>query len=197
MELEGAVGIDAPVEEAVPLMAEGDIVPQLQDFATVGHLYRSIEHGIAHLAEKFGERGLFVGPPARRRRRRTSVGRSSSPSPTSSRHSGRSTRSSSKGRARAATGNPRISASSSRFWTSTAAARPKSGLRPGAPGAVRDRPLGRARRGDPLIGDEVTARRTDLFNVGYEILLQTFERYFAHTEETDAQLRPWPRRRSR
>jgi Ferritin-like len=63
MELKGAAGIDAPVEEAVPLMAEGDIVPQLQDFATVGHLYRSIEHGIAHLAEKFGERGLFVGPP--------------------------------------------------------------------------------------------------------------------------------------
>ena len=42
--------------------------------------------------------------------------------------------------------------------------------------------------GIPLIGDEVTARCTDLFNVGYEILLQTFERYFAHTEETDAQL---------
>src|SRR5438067_3361161 len=43
MELAGAEGIDAPVHDAVPLMAEGDIVPQLQDFATVGHLYRSIE----------------------------------------------------------------------------------------------------------------------------------------------------------
>src|SRR4029453_228360 len=63
MELKDAAGIDAPVEEALPLMAEGDIVPELQDFATVGHLYRSIELGITHLAEKFGERGLFVGPP--------------------------------------------------------------------------------------------------------------------------------------
>ncbi|HJY77052.1 MAG TPA: ferritin-like domain-containing protein, partial [Burkholderiales bacterium] len=54
MELKGAPGIDAPVHEAVPLMAEGDIVPQPQDFATIGHLYRSIEHGIDHLAEKFG-----------------------------------------------------------------------------------------------------------------------------------------------
>jgi hypothetical protein len=63
MALEGAKGIDAPVHDAVPLMAEGDIVPQLQDFATVGHLYRSIEQGLAHLAEKFGERNLFVGPP--------------------------------------------------------------------------------------------------------------------------------------
>jgi hypothetical protein len=44
-------------------MAEGDIVPQLQDFATIGHLYRSIEQGLAHLADKFGERHLFVGPP--------------------------------------------------------------------------------------------------------------------------------------
>ena len=63
MALEGAQGIDARVHDAVPLMAERDIVPQLQDFATVGHLYRSIEYGLAHLAEKFGERNLFVGPP--------------------------------------------------------------------------------------------------------------------------------------
>src|SRR3954451_24306863 len=52
MTLEGAEGIDAPVHDALPLPAEGDIVPQLQDFATVGHLYRSIEHGFAHLADK-------------------------------------------------------------------------------------------------------------------------------------------------
>ena len=62
MELEGAKGIDAPVHDAVPLMAAGDIVPRGQDFATVGHLYRSIEQGIGHLGEKFGERNLFVGP---------------------------------------------------------------------------------------------------------------------------------------
>src|SRR5262249_12350857 len=63
MELEGARNIDAPVHEAVPLPADGDIVPQLQDFATIGHLYRSIEQGLARLADKFGERYLFVGPP--------------------------------------------------------------------------------------------------------------------------------------
>ena len=40
----------------------------------------------------------------------------------------------------------------------------------------------------PLIGDRVTSVCTDLFNVSYEILLQILERYFAHTEETDAQL---------
>ena len=41
----------------------------------------------------------------------------------------------------------------------------------------------------PLIADPLTARVTDLFNVGYEILLEIFERFFAHTEETDAQLK--------
>lgn len=39
-----------------------------------------------------------------------------------------------------------------------------------------------------LIGDRLTARVVDLLNVGYEIPLQIFERFFAHTEETDAQL---------
>jgi hypothetical protein len=40
----------------------------------------------------------------------------------------------------------------------------------------------------PRITDDVTARCTDLFNVGYEVLLHLLHRYFAHTEETDAQL---------
>ena len=44
-------------------MSEDDIVPRGQDFATVGHLYRSIEAGFAHLAEQNGEDWLFVGPP--------------------------------------------------------------------------------------------------------------------------------------
>ena len=42
--------------------------------------------------------------------------------------------------------------------------------------------------GFPLIGDPITSRCTDLFNVGYEVLLQIFSRYFAHTEESDVQL---------
>jgi hypothetical protein len=68
MALEGAKGINAPVHEALPSMAEGDIVPQMQDFATIGHLYRSIEQGLAlrgRLAEV-----LATPPPALRRLRR-------------------------------------------------------------------------------------------------------------------------------
>ena len=64
MDLEDADGMAAFGRAApAPCMQHGEIVPRGQDFATVGHLYRSIEAGIAHLAEKYGERWLFVGPP--------------------------------------------------------------------------------------------------------------------------------------
>ena len=53
----------AAAGRAAPLMDERDIVPRLQDFATVGHLYRSIERGIGNLAARYGEQWLFVGPP--------------------------------------------------------------------------------------------------------------------------------------
>ncbi len=62
MALHDAEGL-AAFNRAAPLVQAGDIVPRGQDFATVGHLYRSIEAGIAHLAEKYGEDWLFVGPP--------------------------------------------------------------------------------------------------------------------------------------
>src|SRR5215472_1313761 len=62
MDLEDADGL-AAVGRATPLMNERDIVPRGQDFATVGHLYRSIEVGLAHLTELHGEDWLFVGPP--------------------------------------------------------------------------------------------------------------------------------------
>src|SRR5262249_37970932 len=48
---------------AIEAMLSDDIVPQVQDFATVGHLYRSIEACIAHLADTYGAHWLCVGPP--------------------------------------------------------------------------------------------------------------------------------------
>src|SRR5262249_4569013 len=41
----------------------------------------------------------------------------------------------------------------------------------------------------PLVTDPLAQRVMDLFNVCYEILLLTLQRFFAPTEETDAQLR--------
>ncbi|MGP8161645.1 MAG: ferritin-like domain-containing protein [Candidatus Dormibacteria bacterium] len=47
---------------ALPPMAPGEVVPQAQEYSTLGHLYRSIASGLAALAAKLGEDGLFIGP---------------------------------------------------------------------------------------------------------------------------------------
>jgi Ferritin-like len=59
--LNDAEGIDA-LGDASPVMTQDELVPRLQDFATVGHLYRGIEDGFQHLVNKFGEEHVFVGP---------------------------------------------------------------------------------------------------------------------------------------
>jgi len=189
MALEGAKGIDAPVHDAVPLMPEGDIVPQLQDFATIGHLYRSIEHGLEHLADKFGERNLFVGPP---RAQATSTDfhwpelvavtdlASAQRAIDTILEQGEGAR----GRWEAA-----------HFGQFVQILEEYRGMLAANPAADPVRPVmfAAVRRGErdasiPLIGDRVTSLCMDLLNVSYEILLQILERYFAHTEETDAQL---------
>lgn len=53
----------APVGDAPPPMAPGELQPRGQDFETQGQLYRSLEVGLRHLAETLGEEGLFIGPP--------------------------------------------------------------------------------------------------------------------------------------
>lgn len=47
----------------LPPLRPDQLVPVPQEFATVGHLYRSIEAGLTNLAGKYGERNLFIGPP--------------------------------------------------------------------------------------------------------------------------------------
>jgi Ferritin-like len=189
MALEGAEDIDAPVHDAVPLMAEGEIVPHVQDFATVGHLYRSIEHGLAHLAEKFGERNLFVGPP---RAQATSTDFhwpelvAVTDLATAQRALDTILEQGEGARGHWETAHFGEFVRILDEYRSMRAADPAfDPVRPVMFATVR-----RGERDDsvPLIGDRVTSRCTDLFNVSYEILLQILERYFAHTEETDAQL---------
>src|SRR5215468_7423573 len=63
---EGMEGADAagfePAGPPPPPMTPEEVIPRGQDFATVGHLYRSIERGFAHLAAKLGDDRLFIGP---------------------------------------------------------------------------------------------------------------------------------------
>jgi hypothetical protein len=189
MELEGASGIDAPVHDAVPLMAEGDIVPQPQDFATIGHLYRSIEHGLDHLAEKFGERNLFVGPP----RAQATSDHFHWPElvPVTDLASGHQAIDTILEQGEGARGHWQ----NAHFGQFVGILDEYRQLKAENPDFEPARPVlfatVRPSQHDaavPRITDDVTARCTDLFNVGYEVLLQLLHRYFAHTEETDAQL---------
>jgi Ferritin-like len=66
---EGMDLVDAPEFAVLAIPQPGltldddQIVPQTQDFATIGHLYRGIEQGFRHLVEKYGEQRVFIGPP--------------------------------------------------------------------------------------------------------------------------------------
>jgi CDGSH-type Zn-finger protein/truncated hemoglobin YjbI len=189
MDLKDADELGAALEQAVPLMAEGEIVPHLQDFATVGHLYRSIEEGIVHLAEKFGERRLFVGPPRAQATAKdfgwpelvsvTDLGSAQKAIETILEQGE----------------GCRGGWEDAHFGQFVQILDEYRQMREDKPGFEPVRPVMHAKvrpgerdEGFPLIGDPITARCTDLFNVGYEVLLQIFSRYFAHTEESDAQL---------
>jgi hypothetical protein len=171
------------------LIDESDIVPQLQDFATIGHLYRSIEHGLAHLAEKFGERHLFVGPP------RAQATRADFRWPELVAVTDLASAQKAIDTILEQGEGARGEWEDAHFGQFVEILDDYRRMRAANPSFDPVRPVmfAAVRRGErdesiPIIGDHVTAQCTDLFNVSYEILLQILERYFAHTEETDAQL---------
>jgi CDGSH-type Zn-finger protein/truncated hemoglobin YjbI len=189
MDLADAQGL-AAAGRAEPLMSDRDIVPRRQDFATVGHLYRSVEAGIAHLVERHGEDWLFVGP---RRAQATSAhfrwpelvavtdAASAQRAIDTILEQGEGPR----GEWRNAHFGQFV-AILDEYEEMIRADPDFDPVRPVV--AANVRPPERA-VDVPLITDPLTARVTDLFNVAYEILLQIFERYFAHTQETDEQLK--------
>jgi hypothetical protein len=188
------VALDDPeaqvaVERARPLMADDDIVPAPQGFATVGHLYRAIDVGFAWLTGTLGASKLFIGPaPAQT-------------SPDVMRWDGLVAVTDLESAHRAidvvveqgegATGDWR-EAHFGKFleiydeFLALRAADPDfEPARPVLPGHVRAH-----RYGDPvpLIEDPRTRRAADLFNVVNEIVLLALTRFFAHTDETPEQL---------
>src|SRR5271166_2456273 len=189
MDLHDGDGL-AAFGRAVPHMMASDIVPRGQDFATVGHMYRSIEAGFAHLCAKYGEKWLFVGPPRAQ---------------ATQEHFGWPelvpvTDLASAQRAIAEIleqgEGPRGHWESAHFGQFVTildefeqAREANRGLMPARPVLpVNVRPCDRDVE-VPLTDDPDTAKVMDLFNVAYEILLQIFERFFAHTDETGPQLK--------
>jgi CDGSH-type Zn-finger protein/truncated hemoglobin YjbI len=189
MEFAGAEGLDMPVHDAVPLMAERDIVPQPQDFATVGHLYRSIEAGFAHLAEKFGEENLFVGPA------RAQATSENFRWPELVTVTGLASAQQAIDTILEQGEGARGHWEHAHFGQFVQILDEYREMVKANPDFEPARPVifATVRRCEhdesvPQIEERVTSRCGDLFNVSYEILLQMLERYFAHTEETDDQI---------
>ncbi len=189
MDIQDAAGM-AAYRRATPAMQMGDIVPQGQDFATVGHLYRSIEAGIAHLAEKYGEPSLFVGPP-RAQATQSYFGWPELVAVTDVASAQRAI-----DEILEQGEGPRGHWKDAHFGQFVAILDEYIALREANPAfdpvrpvvPVNVRPAERD-TDTPLVSDPVTQRVMDLFNVSYEILLLMLQRFFAHTEETDPQLK--------
>src|SRR5690242_5210958 len=64
MAIDDAEGFEA-IARALPLPHDEDdeIVPHLQEFETIGGLYRSILAGLEYLEGRLGPERLFIGPP--------------------------------------------------------------------------------------------------------------------------------------
>jgi Ferritin-like len=190
MALRDAKGLHEALAQADPVVDAADIVPRGQDFATIGHLYRSIEHGIARLAEKYGERRLFVGPP------RAQATQQDWPWPelvavtdvaSAQRAIDTILEQGEGARGHWETAHFGQFVAILDEYRQMKAANPDfDPVRPVLPSKVRpaEHDGGRV----PLITDPGTAHCADLFNVANEVLLQTLQRYFVHTEETDEQL---------
>jgi CDGSH-type Zn-finger protein len=189
MDLEDADGL-AAMDAAVPVTSERDIVPHGQDFATVGHLYRSIEAGFQHLTAKYGEDWLFVGPP-RAQATQQHFGWPELVPVTDLASACRAI-----DEILEQGEGPRGHWRNAHFGQFVAILDEYQQMRKASPGFEPARPVIAANvrphermEAVPLITDPATAQVCDLFNVGYEVLLLILQRFFAHTTESDTQLK--------
>jgi len=188
-DLDDAEGM-AAFGRARPAMQPGEIVARGQDFATVGHLYRSIEQGIAHLADKLGEQWLFIGPPRAQATHQYFVWPElvAVTDVASAQRAIDEILEQGEG--------PRGDWKDAHFGQFVEILDEYTQLREANQAFDPVRPVvtvnvrPAVRETDvPLVTDPLTRQVMDLFNVAYEILLLMLQRFFVHTEETDAQLK--------
>ncbi len=190
MQVEDAPGFIAGIAPT-PTLTGHEIVPFLQGFATVGHLYRGIEQGFRHLADKYGEDRLFIGPP------RAQATESSFRWPelvaVTDLHSAIAAIETIVEQGEGARGHAdeghygqflRI------FEEYREMVQNDPAFEPARPAHLAwCRAPGTSDVAAPvLITDPVTADVADLFNASYEVLVQMLARFFAHTEEDDDEL---------
>jgi Ferritin-like len=190
MDMEDADGFAAMAEAVALPHDEGDqIVPHLQEFDTIGQLYRSIEAGFEQLADRLGPERLFIGPPNAQAteehfRWGELVAVTDLPS-------ARQAIATIVEQGEGALGEWRdahfgrllgILDEYLELRRSDPAFEP---ARPVLAANVRPQATGVPM---PLISDPGTTRAMDLLNVTYEVLLQLLSRYFAHADESPEQL---------
>ncbi|MBI2763536.1 MAG: ferritin-like protein [Chloroflexi bacterium] len=174
---------------ALPPAGEDEIGPRLQDFDTIGHLYRSIENGLEHLAGKLGEAGLFIGPP--RAQATAEHFRWEELVPVTDLASARRGIDTIVEQGEGARGDwreahfGRLIAILDEYLAAREVDPAFEPARPVLAVCVRESDSGMVM---PIITDGFTNRCMDLLNAVNEVLLQLLARYFAHTDETDEQL---------
>ena len=191
---EGMERMDA--EEFVPTIPPrepiepGEAISRAQDFGTVGHLYRGIEQGLAALSGRFGERGLFVGP--RRAQATPELFRWPQLVAVHDLASAMAAIDEIIEQGEGARGDWRP-AHYGRFlgiWEEYAKLTEASpAFEPAFPviAAFTRQPYD-VTEPQPLLTNPLTRSIAEVFNLGYEVLLQVLNRFFTHTDETDEQL---------
>ena len=167
-----------------------EAISRAQDFGTVGHLYRGIEQGLATLADRFGERGLFVGPT--RAQATPELFRWPQLVAVHDLASATAAINEIIEQGEGARGDWRP-AHYGRFlgiWEEyTKLKQASPAFEPAFPviPAFTRQPYDITEQ-QPLLTDPLTRAIAEVFNLGYEVLLQTLNRFFTHTDETDDQL---------
>jgi hypothetical protein len=189
MERVDAAGF-APAAPPPAPVAGAEVMPRVQGFLTVGHLYRGIEQGLDDLAGRLGERVLFVGEP----RAQATPDRFRWPQliAVTGLASARAALDEIIEQGEGARGDWRP-AHYGRFfgiWNEYRKLREQdpsfTPARPVMP-AFTQQPYDIAQP-QPQPSDPLTREVAGLFNLGYEVLLQALTRFFTHTDETDEQL---------
>jgi hypothetical protein len=192
---EGMERLDAdeftPARPGPEPVAADEVMPRMEGFSTAGHLYRGIESGLRSFAEAVGERKLFVGPP------------SAQATPelfgwpklvaVTDLASARKAIDEIIEQGEGARGNWKT-AHYGRFlgiWDEYERLRAADSCfmpaRPVIPAFTRQ-PYD-VSEPQPVLSDPATRAVQEIFNLGYEMLLQMLNRIFTHTTETDDQLK--------
>jgi hypothetical protein len=172
------------------LVEPSEVMPRVQDFSTVGHLYRGIMHGLSHLADRLGEHALFVG--SARTQATPELFRWPQLVTVTDLKSAHAAIEEIIEQGEGARGDWRTAHYGRflRIWEEYRQLREQDPsfdpARPVTPAFTRQ-PYDIAEP-QPLLTEPATRTVAELFNLGYEMLLWLLTRFFTHTGETDAQL---------